>query len=214
MFRTALIILAILLGIGAMVLVRQIPAEINMKGPVKVLIGLGLFFGLFFATVRIIDGYFWWMLPVGGFIGAFISGTWKLGDINRLARRGQWSTETLTSRPGTGAALVPTPMTAEELQAALDAFDAYDREYDKKYLEPRQRSFLDDFLIADEADLGPNELDLEHLDDFIFTSRHGYLVHDHDPDRAPCDVMTISPGMSITDLIEAAKQHECVKETA
>jgi hypothetical protein len=208
MFRTVLIVVASLLAGGTAVFTRQIPVAVNMKGLAQIAAGLGFFFVLFFAAVRLIDEYFWWSIPAVGFVCVIYYGVRKVDDIGRLIRRerpGSWLTDTASSMPVSGA-----PMTAEELQVALAAYDVGQ----ERYLEPAQRRFLDEFFIADEADLGPSELELERLDDFIFTSRHGYLVHDHNPDRAPCDVMTITPGMSVADLIDAAKAHECVKETA
>ena len=77
----------------------------------------------------------------------------------------------------------------------------------------KSRRFLDDFTIADEADLGPIELELDRLDEFMFTARHGYLIHQNlDPDTPPCDVITISPGMSLADLVDIAKLHNCTQE--
>jgi hypothetical protein len=213
MLRTALILLATLLASGAIVLARQIPVKADMKGSVTTLIGLSFFFTMFFAVVRFVDDYFWWTVPAVSFIAAFIYGFRRLDDINRLIRREgvTWLTETLASAPITGAYTKGNGMHKEP---DLLNWDEEFRGLVPPDEEPPPRRFMDNFLIADEADLGPGELDLEHLDDFIFTARHGYLVHDQNPDRAPCDVMTISPGMSIADLIEAAKQHQCVKENA
>lgn len=208
MYRTVLIIFATLLAGGAVTFGRQIPVKADMKNVTQILVGLGFFFMLFFAVIRFVDNYFWWSIPAVGFVCVVFYSIRRLDDINRLIARekpSHWLTETLRSSSPTGA-----PMTAEELQAALAAYDMFHEEHP----EPEERRFLDDFFVADEADLGPNGLDLERLDDFIFTARHGYLVHDQDPDRAPCDVVTITPGMSVADLIDAAKLHKCVKEIA
>lgn len=215
MFRTFLIVLATVLAGGAVLLGRQIPVKADMKRPTEVLIGLGFFFMLFFAVIRFVDNYFWWSVPAVAFIAVNYYGLRRLDEITGLIHREQpdkWLADLLAS----GAMPVTGTTKEGEMHDPVDYDEPYNYDGDLLFgdMEEPAHRFMDEFVIADEADLGPNELELERLDDFIFTSRHGYLVHDHDADRAPCDVMTILPGMSIADLIDAAKLHECAKETA
>lgn len=220
MLRTFLIVLATILAGGFIWLAHDIPTRADMKKWAQVLVGLSIFFATFFTLVRIVDDYAWWMLPTTAFIIAMLQSLVSLGDINRLIKRNQpdqWLVNTLAAA-GTPITGTVAPSTTEEPVRALsprlddedlDLFADYEPEH-----ETRPRRFMDDFVIADEADLGPGELELEHLDDFIFTARHGFLVHNRGQDVAPCDVVTIHPGMSVADLIEAAKHHKdrCVVE--
>ena len=199
MFRITLIILATLLAGGAAYYIRQLPVRTDMKGLAQIIAGLGGFFMLFFVVIRFVNDFFWWAVPVAGFVCVISYAAQKLNDIGRLV--GQEKAAQYKER--------------RAMSEELDVIDWGDFEgLVTPDEEPQPRRFLDNFIIADEADLGPNQLELDRLDDFIFTSRHGYLVHDQDPDLAPCDVMTIRPGMSVADLINAAKAHECAKETA
>lgn len=209
MFRTALIVLAILLAGGAILLGHQAPIRADMKRPLQILAGISFFFMLFFAVIRFIDDFFWWTIPAATFMLATGRSIRRLDDVHRLIRRekpSRWLTDVVESTPITGA-----PITETDMRETPDTIVWEDD------IEPdfaAERRYLDNFFIADEADLGPHELDLEGLDQYIFTSRHGYLVHDHDPDKAPCDVLTIHPGMSLADLIDAATQHECTEVPA
>jgi hypothetical protein len=197
MFRNALIMAATLLAGSSVLFARRIPTRADMKLLAYVVTGIGFFFMLFFTVVRFIDDYFWWSIPAVAFILVFHFAIRALDRINVLINRGE-PKEKLVQQ--------------EQLDAMLwdDAAEPPDGDF-----EPgRPRRFLDDYLIADEADLGPTALELKRLDEFIFTARHGYLVHDHDPDLVPCDVLTVAPGMSVADLIEAAQQHQCRAQSA
>lgn len=209
MFRISLIVLATLLAGGAILLGHQAPVRADMKRPLQILAGISFFFMLFFVAVRVIDDFFWWTIPAVAFILAIGRSIRRLDDIHRLIQRekpNRWLTNVIESTPITGA-----------LISEADMRETPDTIVWEDDVEPdfvAERRYLDNFFIADEADLGPHELDLEGLDQYVFTSRHAYLVHDHDPDKAPCDVLTVHPGMSLADLIEAAKQHECVEVPA
>lgn len=207
MFRTFLIVAATLLAIGTCVLAIKIPVKADMKRTAQILTGLGLFGVFFFCVTRLLDdNYFWWFVPAFGFSAALGLGLVRIDDIKRLIDREKpspWLTQ--LSPPITGA-------TMRDYQIIEDLDFSGLVEPDEEPEPPRR--FLDTFYIADEADLGPTELELQLLDDFIFTARHGYLVHDRGGDNPVCDVMTIHPGMSLADLIDAAKLHECVKEVA
>lgn len=207
MFRTILIVASTLLAIGTCVLANRIPVKADMKRTAQVLTGLS-FFGVFFfvATELLDDNYGWWFIPAFGFSAALGLGLVRIDDIQCLIYREKpnpWLTQ--LSPPITGA-------TMRDYQTIEDLDFEGLVEPDEEPEAPKR--FLDTFYIADEADLGPTELELQLLDDFIFTSRHGYLVHDRGGDLPVCDVMTIHPGMSIADLIDAAKLHSCVQEVA
>lgn len=212
MLCTVLVVLATGLAGGTTYFSHKIPTRRDMKSLALTVVGLAVFFMSFFVVIRFVDSYAWWAAPASGFVIAIACAMRKYWDIARLIRRERLD----RSRP------IPilTPGARrhgkeKEMSSPSDIID-WDKEFEG-LVEPEEeqpRRFLDTFLIADEADLGPNRLELDRLDDFIFTARHGYLVHDHNPDLAPCDVMTIHPGMSVADLIDAARAHECVKETA
>jgi hypothetical protein len=200
-----------------------------MKRPAQVLIGLGLFFMAFFVVVRYIDDSYWWAIPAVMFTGVINYGVRRLDQINRRVIRekpDEWLAAVMAAAPSTPGVPMPTappPNFQAYYENDADYEPPYDDEeepYDGSGMESvRQRRFLDDFLVADEADLGPHELHLKGLDKYVFTSRHAYLVHDRgegaDPTGGPqhCDVATIFPGMSIADLIEAAQQHRRQCET-
>lgn len=207
MFRSILIVAGTLLGGATIWLSRDIPTKADMERPIKVLIGIGFFFMLFFAAVRFIDDYFWWTIPAVTFMAVIYYSVRKLGDTAALTE----PDESNLWLAGVTAAVDDEKEKAvhEEDLDVMFWDNAAEPPDDGDFGVDRPRRFLDDYLIADEADLGPTPLELERLDEFIFTARHGYLIHDHDPDLMPCDVVTVTPRMSIADLIEIAQQHQC-----
>jgi hypothetical protein len=220
MLRTFLIIFATALAVGTGWLTNEIPAKANMRTLAQVMIGLGAFCITFFTIVRVVDDYGWWITPALTFVVVFHFGFKRLKAIDRLIDRNrpdQWLVNTLAAAGTPFAAVAPSIQTEEKMHALPPDLDGEDLDDLFADFEPesaaRPRRFMDDFVIADEADAGPTDLELERLDDFIFTARHGYLIHQR-TDRADCDVVTIHPGMSIADLIEVAKLHQCVKEVA
>lgn len=217
MLRIFLIVLAIALGGGMIWLGRDMPIRADMKRWAQILIGLNVFFALFFLAVRIIDHYGWWLIPTFMFVVAAFSSLDRLGAINRLIDRNkpdQWLRETLAAA-GTASAMIPPTQPEEKMHTLEDKDVDLFADYEPEQAN-RPRRFMDDFVIADEADLGPGELELDRLNQFIFTSRHGFLVHNRGPELAACDVTTIHPGMSIADLIDAAAGHhnQCDEEAA
>lgn len=223
MYRTFLIVAATLLGIGTAVLIMRTPVRADMKRTVYIITGLCFVAGGFFVTTKSYDNnYGWWYVPVFVFAVAGGLGLVRRDAINRSIERekpSQWLLEIARSMPTTGATVKETAVREEP-----DVLDFEEEEPDYETLsdlpflfdeeESRPRRPLDDYYVADEADTWPTQLDLKNLDEFIFASRHGYLVHDRGGDKPVCDVMTISPGMSIADLVDAAMLHTCVKEVA
>lgn len=210
MFRSILIVVGTLLGGAAIWLGRDIPTKANMKGPIKVLVGIGFFFMLFFAAVRFIDDYLWWTVPAVTFMAVIYYGIRKLDEIKVLTKPDE-SNLWLAGIEAAADDNKEKPVREESLDVMVWDDEAEPPDFDE---EPAPRRFLDDYFIADEADVMPTNLDLTKLNDFIFTARHGYLVHDRGADRGTCDVVTIIPGMSIADLIETAQNHFCDKEPA
>jgi hypothetical protein len=212
--RTVLLILATVLGLAAFLLASAIPVREEWKNCSIIATGMSFFFALFFGFVRYIDDYGWWMLPFIVFLCAGIKGFYRMDDIKRLIRLDQsFASLAAASTPITGA-----PMTGKQETKAVEAggteaemADYWPDEFEHEVAE-EERRFLDDFFIADEADLGPHHIDLEGLDEYVFTSRHAYLVHDRGDDEPVCDVMTITPGMSVADLVEASTKHLCTQK--
>jgi hypothetical protein len=214
MFRTVLITLATLLAVGVGLTVRQAPLEPASRAPVRIVAWLAVFFALFFVVVRFLDGYYLWLIPCGLFVAVAVVAADRAEQIKNFTKTksDQWLSAVQTA--AASASTERTPAKENDMAHKLSVMD-WDEEFEG-LVEPEElnaapgpRRFLDDFVIADEADLGPTPLELDRLDDFIFTSRHGYLVHDRGEPAPLCDVVTILPGMSIADLIEVATQHSC-----
>jgi len=161
-------------------------------------------------------------VPTVAFTAVIYWAVRRLSDIDRLIRRqavDEWLVEVTATAATTKEKTVRDYETLDEV-LDFDDLDERDPDFDFDFGEvvesdDRPRRFLDDFVVADEANLppaGPTDVELEHLDEFVFTARHAYLIHDRGLDAAGCDVMTIEPGMSIADLIDAAKLHVCKEQ--
>lgn len=203
MIRAILITASVVLAFGGIRLARLAPIDAKMKNPLKILLGIGFFFMAFFLVVKNLDNAnLWWAIPAVSFAVLIFICADRIRLINRLTEFDFKGTSMRDEEPE------DTTQLDDDLYDDWPFSDEIDALLDDA-AEPRPRRPFDNFEIADEADLGPQPLDMDHLDDYVFTSRHAYLVHVTDDGDSACDVLTITPGMSIADLLDAATGHHC-----